>query len=145
MREDIRPLQASGFSDVKAGVTGQEALNDDQMLTAMADMTEATWVSLLGVILVMAVFLRGFRHPLIIALSLLVGLCWTFGWTAIFIGHLNILSIVFAPMLCGLGVDYAIHWFARFEEERSISQGSRSGNYKKCHGQVGTRDNAGGR
>jgi hopanoid biosynthesis associated RND transporter like protein HpnN len=73
----------------------------------------------------MVLFLRGFRHPLIILLSLAVGLCWTFGWTALFIGHLNILSIVFAPMLCGLGVDYAIHWFARYEEERDVSDGNR--------------------
>jgi hypothetical protein len=29
-------------------------------------------------------------------------------------------------MLCGLGVDYAIHWFARFEEERDIEDGMRS-------------------
>ncbi len=126
LRADVRQLQASGFSDVKAGVTGQEALNDDQMLTAMADMTTATWLSLLGVIVVMIVFLRSFRHPIIIALSLLVGLCWTFGWTAIFIGHLNILSIVFAPMLCGLGVDYGIHWFARFDEETNLSGGTRT-------------------
>ncbi|MDR3557890.1 MAG: MMPL family transporter [Syntrophobacteraceae bacterium] len=125
LRSDIGELQASGFRDVEAGVTGQEALNNDQMTSAMSDMTEATWLSLLGVVLIMAIFLRGFRHPAIIAVSLLVGLCWTFGWTALFIGHLNILSIVFAPMLCGLGVDYAIHWFARFEEERSLSDGSR--------------------
>ncbi len=125
LREDIRELRKTGFSDVKAGVTGQEALNNDQMISAMEDMTKATWLSLLGVILVMALFLRGFRHPLIIVMSLIVGLCWTFGWTTIFIGHLNILSIVFAPMLCGLGVDYAIHWFARYEEERSISDGNR--------------------
>ncbi|MGO9375087.1 MAG: MMPL family transporter, partial [Syntrophobacteraceae bacterium] len=117
LRQYIHELRASAFSDVKAGVTGQEALNNDEMLTAMADMTKATWVSMLGVLLIMVLFLRGFRHPLIILLSLAVGLCWTFGWTALFIGHLNILSIVFAPMLCGLGVDYAIHWFARYEEE----------------------------
>lgn len=126
LRNYIRELKVSGFSDCEAGVTGQEALNDDEMLTALADMTKATWLSILGVILVMAWFLRGFRHPLIITISLVTGLCWTFGWTALFIGHLNILSIVFAPMLCGLGVDYAIHWFARFEEERDTSDGSRS-------------------
>ena len=91
----------------------------------MEDMTTATWVSMLGVLLIMVLFLRGFRHPLIILISLAVGLCWTFGWTALFIGHLNILSIVFAPMLCGLGVDYAIHWYARYEEERDVSDGNR--------------------
>jgi len=125
LRALIHELRASGFADVKAGVTGQEALNDDEMQTALVDMTHATWVSLLGVLLIMVVFLRGFRHPLIILTSLGVGLCWTFGWTALFIGHLNILSIVFAPMLCGLGVDYAIHWFARYEEERDLFDGNR--------------------
>ncbi len=126
LRNYIQDLRASGFSDVEAGVTGQEALNDDEMSTAMADMTKATWLSMLGVLLIMVLFLRGFRHPVIILISLAVGLCWTFGWTALFIGHLNILSIVFAPMLCGLGVDYAIHWFARFEEERDLADGTRS-------------------
>ncbi len=125
LRADIRGLRASGFSDCEAGVTGQEALNDDEMTTALADMTKATWVSIAGTMLIMVLFLRGFRHPLLIVISLAVGLCWTFGWTAVFIGHLNILSIVFAPMLCGLGVDYAIHWFARFEEERDLSSGGR--------------------
>jgi hypothetical protein len=126
LRDYINELRASGFGDCEAGVTGQEALDNDEMNTALADMTKATWLSMLGVILVMVLFLRGFRHPLIIAVSLFVGLCWTFGWTALFIGHLNILSIVFAPMLCGLGVDYGIHWFARFEEERELFDGGRS-------------------
>ncbi len=131
LRNYIHALETSGFSDCEAGVTGQEALSDDEMQTAMADMTNATWISILGVMLVMVLFLRGFRHPLIITLSLAAGLCWTFGWTAVFIGHLNILSIVFAPMLCGLGVDYAIHWFARFEEERDLYDGTRSAVIKR--------------
>lgn len=121
LRKDIRELRTTSFSDVEAGVTGQEALNNDEMNTAMNDMALATWLSLLGVMLLLVFFLRGFRHPVIITVSLAVGLAWTFGWTAIFIGHLNILSIVFAPMLCGLGVDYGIHWFARFEEERDLT------------------------
>ncbi len=125
LRKLIRDLQAGSFGDVQAGVTGQEALNNDEMHTAMKDMTMATWLSLTGVLLLMVIFFRGLRHPLIIMISLAVGLCWTFGWTAIFIGHLNILSIVFAPLLSGLGVDYAIHWFARFEEERDKTNAGR--------------------
>jgi len=126
LREYISDLKATSFSDIDAGVTGQEALNNDEMHTAMGDMTLATWLSILGVVLLLIASLRGFRHPFIITASLAVGLCWTFGWTAIFIGHLNILSIVFAPLLCGLGVDYGIHWFARFEEERNLTNGDRA-------------------
>ena len=102
-------------------------------------MTKATWVSMLGVLLIMVLFLRGFRHPMIIVISLAVGLCWTLGWTALFIGHLNILSIVFAPMLCGLGVDYAIHWFARYEEERDLFGGNRSAIIKRVMSKSGPR------
>ncbi len=137
LRKYIHELRTSGFGDVEAGVTGQEALNNDEMLTAMADMTKATWASILGVLLIMVLFLRGFRHPMIILISLAVGLCWTFGWTALFIGHLNILSIVFAPMLCGLGVDYAIHWFARYEEERDLYDGNRLAIIKKVMSKSG--------
>ncbi len=116
LRRLIRETQVS-FPDVQAGVTGQEALNNDEMTTVLADMSRATWISLLGVLLLMMLILGSMRRPVIEMVSLSVGLCWTFGWTTLFIGHLNILSVVFAPLLCGLGVDYGIHWFSRFREE----------------------------
>ncbi|MCU0587347.1 MAG: MMPL family transporter [Syntrophobacteraceae bacterium] len=116
LRGIIRELRA-GYPDVEVGVTGQEALNHDEINTVLDDMVLATWLSLGGVLLLMIFFFRGLRRPLVELVSLMVGLCWTFGWTTLFIGHLNILSVVFAPLLCGLGVDYGIHWMSRFEEE----------------------------
>ncbi len=105
------------FPEVQSGVTGQEALRIDEVSTASKDMAVATCLSLFGVFMLMAVSFRGFRRPCMEIVTLIIGLCWTFGWTTLFIGHLNILSVVFAPLLCGLGMDYGIHWIARFEEE----------------------------
>jgi hypothetical protein len=34
-------------------VTGQEALNNDEMTMVLGDMTRATWIALLGVVLLM--------------------------------------------------------------------------------------------
>ena len=116
LRAMIRELQVE-YSDIEVGVTGQEALNHDEISTVLDDMLIATWLSLGGVLVLMILFFRGIRRPLVELISLMVGLCWTFGWTTLFIGHLNILSVVFAPLLCGLGVDYGIHWMSRFEEE----------------------------
>lgn len=116
LRQLIQDVQ-SAFPEVQAGVTGQGALNIDEMTTAMTDMNRATWLSLLGVLLLMVVFLWSFRRPLAEIITLAVGLCWTMGFTTLVIGHLNILSVVFAPLLCGLGVDYGIHWITRYEEE----------------------------
>ncbi len=116
LRKLIHETQAL-HPQVQAGVTGQEALNNDEMITVLADMSRATWIALLGVLSLMVLILGSIRRPAIEMVSLSVGLCWTFGWTTLFIGHLNILSVVFAPLLCGLGVDYGIHWFSRFRQE----------------------------
>lgn len=105
------------FPDVQAGVTGQEALNQDEMGTALHDISLATVLSLFGLALLLIIFWRGIRWPLLELAELLVALCWTFGLTTLFIGHLNILSITFAPLLLGLGIDYGIHWLARYQEE----------------------------
>jgi uncharacterized protein len=116
LRKYVQEIQAA-FPEVKAGVTGQEALNNDEMSTVMEDMEIATWLSILGVFILMVAFRRSFRRPLLQIISLAVGLCWSFGCATLVIGHLNTLSIVFAPLLCGLGVDSGIHWFSRLEEE----------------------------
>ena len=63
------------------------------------------------------VFLRSLRRTLMIGIGLIIGLCWTFGLVTLVVGHLNILSLVFAPLLLGLTVDYPIHGFCRLEEE----------------------------
>ena len=107
------------FPAVAAGVTGQEALKNDEVSTVSADMAVATWMSLVGVFMLMVLFFRGFRRPLLEIIHPHGGLLWTLGWTTLVIGHLNILSVVFAPILCGLGVDYGIHWLSRLEEEES--------------------------
>ncbi|MGA9458296.1 MAG: MMPL family transporter [Desulfobaccales bacterium] len=105
------------FPGIQAGVTGPDALQSDEMSGAMNSMTLATWLSLLGQMLLIIVFLRSLKWTLMIGIGLIIGLCWTFGLVTLVVGHLNILSLVFAPLLLGLTVDYPIHGFCRFEEE----------------------------
>ncbi len=112
------------FPDVRVGVTGQEALRTDEMSVALGDMSWATWISFAGVWALMAIFFRSEGRTFIRMISMVVGMCWTFGWATLFVGHLNILSMVFAPLLVGIGVDYGIHWFARMEEEEKQSDRS---------------------
>lgn len=119
LRKTISRVQAD-FPDITAGVTGQEALNEDEMDLAFQDMTVATLISLLSLAILLILFWRGVRRPFLEILELVIALSWTFGFTTLFIGHLNILSITFAPLLLGLGIDYGIHWFARYQEEEQL-------------------------
>ena len=48
---------------------------------------------------------------------LIIAVCWTFGLVTLIVGHLNILSVIFAPLILGLGIDYGVHWLCRLDEE----------------------------
>src|SRR5437016_13895654 len=39
------------------------------------------------------------------------------GFPTLVVGHLNILTITFAPMLIGMAIDFGVHLVTRYEEE----------------------------
>jgi len=116
LREVVAKVKG-GFPEIKVGVTGPAALEADEMSSALKDITLATWLSLLGQLLLLIIFLRSFKRPLVEVAVLVIGLCWTFGMTTLVVGHLNLLSLVFVPLMLGLTIDYGVHWFCRLEEE----------------------------
>ena len=118
IRADVIELKA-GHPDVEVGITGRAVLESDEMAAAQRDMTIATVISVVGVAVLFAVFFKGVLHPALAAVTLLVGASWALGFATLTIGHLNILTIAFMPMLVGLSVDYSIHFIARYEEERA--------------------------
>ncbi len=117
LRQCVARVQAR-FPHLQAGVTGPTALEADEMSGAMKDIALATWLSLVGQMLLLILFLRSLKRPLMECLTLVIGLCWAFGAATLTVGHLNLLSIIFAPLMLGLTIDYGIHWFCRLEEEQ---------------------------
>ncbi|HVN22526.1 MAG TPA: MMPL family transporter [Syntrophorhabdales bacterium] len=124
LRKTIAEVKVD-FPGIDVGVTGPKALGEDEMRAALHDMSLATLLSLGGLAVLLITFWRGIRRPLIEMVALLTALSLTFGFTTLFIGHLNLLSVVFAPMLLGLGIDYGVHWFARFREEQRCNGASK--------------------
>jgi predicted RND superfamily exporter protein len=55
----------------------------------------------------------------VIGIPLLVSLAWTFGITYFYLGILNTMTSVLFVILFGLGIDYGIHFYARYIELRS--------------------------
>lgn len=119
LRQTVAKVKA-GFPGLKVGVTGPGALEADEMSSAMADVGLASWLSLLSQMLLITLFFRSLKRALVQGLVLFMGLCWTFGVATLVVGHLNILSIVFGPLLLGIAVDFGIHWYSRLEEEQGL-------------------------
>ena len=117
LRTTVAQLKVD-FPEIQAGVTGPEALEDDEMTGAMQDITLATWLSLMGQVLLLIIFFRSLKRTAVEGLALIIGLCCTFGLVTLVVGHLNILSMIFTPLMLGITIDYGIHWFCRLEEEQ---------------------------
>jgi len=117
LRELIAAAQ-SRHSDVHIGLTGIPVLENDEMRRSQADMIRASVLSFFGVGVLLLIGFRGLKHPLLALIMLAVGMAWSFGFTTLAIGHLNILSVSFAAILIGLGIDFGIHYLSRYLELR---------------------------
>lgn len=60
---------------------------------------------------------------LLIGLPLLMSLAWTFGVAQLAFGALNLMTSTLVLVLFGLSIDYGIHVYARYTEERGRGQG----------------------
>jgi hypothetical protein len=118
--ERLRELVAETQQEVtglNVGLTGEPILEYDEMAQSQKDTTLATIVSL---VLVALIFIFGYHEtgrPLKATVCLLVGLGYTMGFTTLVVGHLNILTIAFVPILIGLAIDFGVHLITRYEEE----------------------------
>ena len=102
---------------LNVGLTGEPVLEIDEMHQSQTDSTIATIVSL---IVVAMIFVYGYHEtgrPLKATFCLLVGLAYSVGFTTLTVGHLNILTITFFPILIGLAIDFGVHLITRYEEE----------------------------
>ena len=124
LRELIRETQGE-IPGVNVGVTGEPVLDYDQMTQSQKDVTLASVVSL---VLCAIIFIYGYNEtgrPFKAAFCLIIGLAYTLAFATLTVGHLNVLTITFVPMLIGLAIDFGVHLITRYEEEL------RHGRFKK--------------
>ena len=108
---------------VNVGITGEPVLEWDEMRQSQRDTLRASVVAL---VLCAALFVFGYREtgrPLKAMATLLVGVAHTLGFATLTVGHLNILTITFVPILVGLAIDFGIHLVTRYEEELRAGHG----------------------
>ena len=116
----LRTLVAETQNEVpglNVGVTGEPVLEVDEMTQSQKDTIVASIASL---ILCALIFIYGYQEtgrPIKATVCLVIGLGYTMAFTTLTVGHLNILTITFVPILIGLAIDYGVHLISRYEEE----------------------------
>ncbi|MSR77939.1 MAG: hypothetical protein EXS63_06930 [Candidatus Omnitrophica bacterium] len=119
----------AAFSDVKKelkysatmGLTGPYKTRYDEYYTITHDLK---WTGILATILLVLINLvafRNFRSLIYAYLPLAVGILWTWAFTDLTIGYLNLITAFLAAILFGMGGDYTFHILVSFEEDLRLT------------------------
>lgn len=116
IRDAAQQIGLTDNAPVKLRITGEAALAFDELNSAMLGAQDAGFLALAMVAVVLFFALKTAGAILAVLMSLILGIILTAAFATFAVGHLNLISIAFAVLYIGLGVDYAIHFLLRHQE-----------------------------
>ncbi len=116
--EFLKVLQAD-TTDARVRLTGNVAMEHEELDSVVRGASLAGLLALLFVTVVLYLGLRSFWLLGVSIIALTAGLMLTAAFAALAVGHLNLISVAFAVLYIGLGIDFIIHSILRFQELRS--------------------------
>lgn len=111
----VEQLQLVG-PGLQVAMTGPVALQTEELASVAAGATQAGILALAMVAVVLLLCLRSIALVAACLVTLVVGLALTGAFAAFAVGHLNLISVAFAVLYIGLGIDFAIHLALRYRE-----------------------------
>jgi hopanoid biosynthesis associated RND transporter like protein HpnN len=108
------------ITDLRARLrlTGPVAMADDEFGTVREGAVVNAAVTIAIVLVILWLALRSARIIAAVAINLFVGLAMTAAVAFVLVGALNLISIAFAVLFIGLGVDFGIQFAVRYRSER---------------------------
>ncbi len=118
IRKAAADLNIAGQYGAKLRLTGPVPIADEEYATVQEGAFINTTGTILVVLTILFLALRSGRLILAVFISLLVGLSITFAVGLALVGALNLISVAFAVLFIGLGVDFGIQFSVRYRAER---------------------------
>ncbi|MGF1641104.1 MAG: MMPL family transporter, partial [Rhodospirillales bacterium] len=123
IRVAARALHLDPAHGVRVRITGEAALESEELETVAIGMEIAGAVSLVLVVGLLLLCYHSVRAALATLVTLIIGLIWTAAFAVAAVGSLNLISIAFAVLFIGLGVDFGIHYTLRYREAARAGAG----------------------
>ena len=125
-----RPFMADIYALIDQGLEGQDAIQvgwvggayrhaDEEVSVLFHDLSQTAILSFCFIVVLISIGFRELRSVFIIFVPLLIGSLWTWGFASLVVGSLNSFTSFFTAILLGLGVDFSIHLYSRYREERA--------------------------
>ena len=118
IRKTAEELGLNQNKGVRVRITGPVAMADDEFGTVADGALLNVILTAAAVLLILWFALRSGRLMFAVMLSLLVGLSITAAVGLAMVGTLNLISVAFAVLFVGIGVDFGIQVAVRYRQER---------------------------
>ena len=118
IRAAIAKLGLTPDRGVRVRLTGSVPLSDEEFATIADGAALNGVVTILVVLLILWLALKQARIMLAVLINLAVGLSFTAAVGLMMVGALNLISVAFAVLFIGLGVDFGIQFSVRYRAER---------------------------
>lgn len=116
LRRLAESLEIGEAQGLRLRLTGPAALEHEDFEGVEIGGATSGMISLCAVAILLILGLRSISLVFATITTLLIGLIWTAAFAMLAIGHLNIISVAFAVLFVGLGVDFGIHFALRARE-----------------------------
>jgi uncharacterized protein len=121
IRQAADELKLGETYQARMRITGPVAMADDEFSTVQEGQLVNTTATIVAVLFILWIALRSYRIIAAVFVNLFVGLSITAAAGLMMVGALNPISIAFAVLFVGLGVDFGIQYAVRYRTERHDS------------------------
>lgn len=118
IHQSARDLGLTPDHGVTIRLTGPVPLADEEFATVKEGFGLNGTLTALIVLCIIWVALKSLRIVLAVALGVIVGLCVTAAVGLLMVKALNLISVAFAVLFVGIGVDFGIQFSVRYRAER---------------------------
>ncbi|MBO0733559.1 MAG: MMPL family transporter [Methylocapsa sp.] len=118
IRASARELGLTPHYGITVRLTGLVPLADEEFSTVEAGAELNALITSLTVLFIIWLALKSGRIVLAVALTVAIGLAITAAAGIMMVGALNLISVAFAVLFVGIGVDFGIQFSVRYRAER---------------------------
>src|SRR6516225_6717601 len=118
IRSAAASLDLASRYQARVRLTGPVPIENEEFATVREGAAVNGTVTLAVVLLILWMALKSFRIIVAVVIALFIGLSITAALGLVMVGALNIISVAFAVLFVGLGVDFGIQFSVRYRQER---------------------------
>ena len=118
IRQQAKDLKLDAAHGVDVRLTGQVPIADAEFSTVLDGFGLNGIIMIIAVILIVYAAVKSFKLVAAVFATVIAGLVITFAAGLLLVHQLNVLSIAFAVLFVGIGVDFGIQFTVRFKAER---------------------------